>query len=139
MFASLGTKKWSLHILETNPCLFMRFLKFSYIYFCTVNPNPVARKVAINGNTKTTSKNPRNDHTSPTHFAVAVPDTVVGPPTLEFDAISNNFRFKENIAWPIQGSLQDEQRNMDSKENMKILGAVQITLQMFPQAPTTVP
>ncbi|PON96992.1 hypothetical protein TorRG33x02_073710 [Trema orientale] len=114
----------------------MRFLRNDWSGFSTVNPNPVARKVAINGNTKTASK---NDHRSPTHFAVAIPDTVVGPPTLEFDAISNNFRFKGNIAWPIQGSMRDEQCNMDSKEIMKIFGAVQITLQMFPQAPTTVP
>lgn len=58
--------------------------------FKTVTPNPMPRKVAmaipniparIPGTT-------REFHP----FAVAIPHAVVGPPTLAFDAMSNNFK-----------------------------------------------
>lgn len=74
--------------------LFFKHGKFLYIFFSTVNPNPIPRKVAM-AMPKMPARIPgiiMEYHS----FAVAIPQAVVGPPTLAFDAISNNFKSKRN-------------------------------------------
>lgn len=105
----------------------------SYMCLRTNIPNPIPTNVAMEipniparilGATKEAHP-----------FAVAIPQAVVGPPTLALDAKSNIFRFIPNsfpkpritIRWTVTWT----------KANIKILGAVLMTCQILPLAPTT--
>lgn len=68
-------------------------------------------------------------------FVVAIPQAVVGPPTLAFDAMSNNFRSKpSSLPSP---RITARWIAIWKKANINMLGAVLMTLHMFPLAPTT--
>lgn len=68
-------------------------------------------------------------------FALAIPQAVVGPPILAFDAKSNSFN-QAGTSFLIQEPPQDGWL-LELVSNMKILGAVLMTFHMLPLAPTT--
>lgn len=71
----------------------------------------------------------------PQPLAVAMPDAVVGPPILAFDAKSSSFRSKRsNFPSP---STTIRCTVTCIKANTKMLGATLITFQILPLAPNT--
>lgn len=64
-------------------------------------------------------------------LAVAIPQAVVGPPTLAFEAISSNF-FSRPSSRPTPRITA-----IWIEANAKMLGVVLITLQILPLAPIT--
>ena len=69
-------------------------------------------------------------------FAVAIPAAVVGPPTLAFDAKSSNLSSMLS-SFPTLNMIA-RCVPIWTKANKNMLGAVLITLHMFPLAPITV-
>lgn len=103
------------------------------MYFKTIIPNPIPRKVAI-AIPKIPARIPGiTIELQP--LAVAIPQAVVGPPTLAFDAISNDFRSKRS-SFP-RPMIMARWTAIWTKANTKMLGAVLMTLHTFPLAPTT--
>lgn len=104
-----------------------------YMYLRTASPNAMPMKVAI-----AMPKMPARIPGTIIEFhslAVAIPQAVVGPPTLAFDAISNNFRSNPN-SFP-NPRITARWTAIWIRAKKKILGAVLMTLHMFPLAPTT--
>jgi hypothetical protein len=62
------------------------------MYCKTFRPNPMPRKVAMEIPNIPARIPGKMREVHP--FAVAIPHAVVGPPTLAFDAMSNNFKSK---------------------------------------------
>lgn len=121
----------SLH--KIRPVLVVMIVKF-YMNLRTVTPKTMPRKVAI-AIPNMPARIPGT--TKELHpLAVAIPQAVVGPPTLAFDAISNSFRSKRN-SFP-SPRITARWTAIWTRANMKILGAVLMTFPMFPLAPTTV-
>lgn len=101
--------------------------------FRTLTPKAMARKVAM-AIPKMAARMPGT--TKVLHpLAVAIPHAVVGPPTLAFDATSNSFWSKRN-SFP-NPRITARWMAIWTRENMKMLGAVFITFNIFPVAPTT--
>lgn len=71
----------------------------------------------------------------PQPLAVAIPQAVVGPPMLAFDAKSKSFKSKRN-SFP-NPRITARWTVTLIKANMKILGAVNMIFRMLPLAPTT--
>lgn len=104
-----------------------------HIYWRTVTPKPMPRKVAI-AIPKMPARIPGTiNELHP--FAVAIPHAVVGPPTLALDAKSNSFRSKRK-SFP-NPRMTTKWTAIWISANMKILGAVFITFHTLPLAPTT--
>lgn len=124
---------WFLHTLEKPANLWSK-LDWFYMNFKTMDPNPIPRKVA--------TAIPKIPTRIPgiiielQPFVVAIPQAVVGPPTLALDAISNDLRSKRS-SFP-RPMVMTRWTAIWTRENMKILGAVLMTLHTFPLAPTTV-
>ncbi|CAA7411108.1 unnamed protein product [Spirodela intermedia] len=107
---------------------------YSHIFFRTVNPRPIPRNVAIDipkipTRTAGTTREPHP-------LAVAIPQAVVGPPTLAFEAKSNNFLSKPR-SFPTP-SIKDRCINNWIEAKARILGAVFTTFHTLPFAPMTV-
>lgn len=103
------------------------------MYFKTIIPNPIPRKVAIAIPNIPARIPGITIELQP--LAVAIPQAVVGPPTLAFDAISSNFWSKPS-SFP-RPRIMARWTAIWTRENKKILGAVLMTLHTFPLAPTT--
>ena len=104
------------------------------MYFSTVTPNAMPRKVAM-AIPKMPARIPGitiDGHS----FAVAIPQAVVGPPTFALEAMSSSLRSNRN-SLP-NPRMTTRWTAIWMRENMKMLGAVLMTLHMFPLAPTTV-
>jgi len=104
------------------------------MYLRTLHPNAMPRKVAM-AIPKIPARIPGT--TMELHpLVVAIPQAVVGPPTLALDAISNDFRSKPS-SFP-NPRVRARWTAIWMRQNKNILGAVLMTFQMFPLAPTTV-
>ena len=118
--------------LQVMPVLAFKIQTF-YMYFKTFTPNAMPRKVAM-AIPKMPARMPGT--TIELHpFAVAIPQAVVGPPTLAFDAKSNSFRSKRK-SFP-NPRITARWTAICTRANIKILGAVFMTFQIFPLAPIT--
>jgi len=103
------------------------------MYLRTLHPNAMPRKVAM-AMPKIPARIPGT--TMELHpLVVAIPQAVVGPPTLALDAISNNFRSNPS-SFP-NPRVTARWTAIWMRQNKNILGAVVMTFQMFPLAPTT--
>jgi hypothetical protein len=123
-------------LLVTNLPIYTNFgveNRKNYMNFKTVTPNAMPRKVAM-AIPKMPARMPGT--TKEVHpFAVAIPHAVVGPPTLAFDARSNNLRsMRKSLPSP---RITARWIAIWTRANRKILGAVFMTLHMFPLAPIT--
>lgn len=104
------------------------------MYLSTATPKPMPRNVAI-----AIPKIPARilGTTKVFHpLAVAIPQAVVGPPTLALDAKSSSFKSKRsNLPTP---RITAKWTDTWIRANRKILGAVFMTFHMLPLVPTTV-
>lgn len=103
------------------------------MYRRTALPKAIPRKVAVAMPKIPASIPGTTKEVQP--LAVAIPQAVVGPPTLAFDARRSNFRSNSN-SFP-NPRITARWMPIWTRANKKILGAVVMTFPMLPLAPIT--